>query len=439
MTVIGRRLIGDLVRWHAEKDRKPLLLRGARQVGKSWAVREWCRQNSLELVTINFEEQPRYAALFEGDLDVTRIVDDISAAAGVSLRSSQAVLFLDEIQVAPKAITALRYFYEKAPEICVVAAGSLIEFVLEEEGVPVGRVQSQFVFPFSFLEFLTALGKTGLVDVIQRFSLTDPKPISEFIHAEILAQLRLYYRIGGMPKVVARYLESSDMALVAREQSTLLQGYVDDIRKYARKADWSLLQLVFEKMGALAGGPQVKFTTIDPDSKSPQIRRALSALQQALILHTVLPTNAKQLPLAAHSNDKRFKLTFLDIGLLHHTIGFDWSVLPIDADLTDIADGRIAEQFVGQEFITTRSGQHRYKLHHWERPKIGSEAEVDFVIEYDGRPVPIEVKSGKAGRLKSLEIYIEELQPKHAFVLSQRNVETLGNVTFLPLYMACKF
>lgn len=436
MANIPRKLISDLSAWHKSPDRKPMLIRGARQVGKTWAVAEWCRQESLRLVTINFEEQPRYAALFEKDLDIDRIVDEISLSFSVSLRDPDCVLFIDEIQRAPKAIAALRYFYEKRPDIVVLAAGSLVEFVLEEQGVPVGRVESRFVFPLSFTEFLTALGKQALAAAISSFSIDQPRPFSDFIHAELLSLLKLYYRIGGMPKVVSAYLNTRDMMVVSQEQGILMRGYIDDLRKYARKADWALLEIVFQKMGQIAGGPQVKFTSIDSHAKSTQVRRALLALQRALMLHKILPAHTDRLPLKAHAVDKLFKLTFLDIGLLHHLMGFDWTIVSPDADLTDVADGKFAEQFVAQEIITTRSGIDEYALHCWARPRAGSEAEVDFVVEYKNRPIPVEVKSGEKGQLKSLNLYLKELRPPMAFVLSQRNVEHRDEITFLPLYLA---
>lgn len=250
--------------------------------------------------------------------------------------------------------------------------------------------------------------------------------------------LKLYYRIGGMPKVVSAYLDTEDFSKVAQEQAMILQGYRDDFRKYARKADWALLNLIFDKMGSLAGASSVKFSSIDDRSKSTQVRRAFMALNQAMIIHKILPTHTRQLPLAAHANDKKFKVSFLDIGLLHHFLGFDWRSVPIDADLTDIASGRFAEQFVSQEIITERSGLSNYLLHYWDRARPGSEAEVDFVVEYKGAPVPIEVKSGAKGRLRSLKKYCEELEPSSAFVLSQRNVERSENLFFLPLYLAAK-
>lgn len=436
MLTIPRKFFQELTNWSRQPDRRPLLVRGARQVGKTWGVQQWCKEQSLKLISINLEEQPKFIKLFEEDLDVNRIVDELSLFFGVSLRDPGTVLFFDEIQKAPKAITALRYFYEKAPELLVIAAGSLIEFVLESEGLPVGRVQSLYVSPVTFTEFLKALGKSGLSEFIESYSLADLKPIPSLLHDEILSCLKLYYRIGGMPKAIAGYLNSKDMRLVADEQSLIIRGYSDDFRKYARKVDWALLETIFQKMGMLAGGAQVKFSSIDSQAKSMQIRRALTALQQALIIHKIYPTHTDRLPLNAHSLDKRFKISFIDIGLLHHLLGFNWQIVDPQADLTDVADGRFAEQFVAQEILTARSSNSLYTLHYWERPAKGAEAEVDFVVEHENLPAPIEVKSCVSGRLKSLKLYQEALKPTKSFVLSQRNVSTEGPTIFLPLYLA---
>ena len=432
---LKRRLFNDLSRWARSGDRRPLLLRGARQVGKTWAVEEWCRLESRKLVAINFEEQPQFARLFEADLNVQRIVDETSLAFDASFASPGTVLFFDEIQKAPKALTALRYFYEKRPDIVIVAAGSLVEFVLEEAGLPVGRVQSKFVYPLSFVEFLGAVGKPGLARAIEGFDIDSPESFSDVIHGELLSALRLYFQVGGMPKVIRAYLENRELRAAANEQSILVRGYVDDFRKYAKTADWDLLEIIFQKMGVIAGGAAVKFSTIDSHAKSVQVRRALLALEKALIVHKIRPTQAKALPLAVHAKDKNFKLAFLDIGLLHHLVGFDWTKLD-PTDLTDVADGRFAEQFVAQEIITARSDVDHYRLHHWSRDQPGSEAEVDFVVEHNNRPAPVEVKSGKRGRLRSLDLYLQETKAPVGYVLSQRNVERLDNVTFLPLYLA---
>lgn len=233
----------------------------------------------------------------------------------------------------------------------------MIEFALENEGLPVGRIHSQFVYPLTFVEFLDAIGREELANIVRQFLVEDLNPIPMVIHEELLAQLKVYFRIGGLPKVVATYVASQDLAKVSAEQEILVRGYINDFRKYSQKSDWTLLESIFEKMGELAGGSQVKFSKVAPNVNSIQARRALS---MAMVAHKILPVHTSQLPLAAHAVDKRFKLAFLDIGLLHNLLGFDWRRLPDKVDLTDVADGRLAEQFVAQELIASR-GKKRSK------------------------------------------------------------------------------
>ena len=310
--------------------------------------------------------------------------------------------------------------------------------MLEEYGLPVGRVKSLFMFPLTFSEFLKALGKVGLAEFLNKFTLDSVTNFPEIIHQEILSFLKLYFKLGGMPKVVSTYIKTNDITKAFEEQALILQGYKDDFRKYAKKTDWVLLESIFTKMGQIAGGSHIKFSKIDPELKSLQIRRALTALEHALIFHKISATHCKKLPLSAHAEEKRFKITFLDIGLLHHLLGFDWKQISLDSDLTNIADGRFAEQFVAQEIVATKSNISRYALHYWSREQAGAESEVDFVIELNNKPVPIEVKSGVKGKLRSLAYYIKELAPEITLVLSQRNVQKLDNMYFLPMYLVGK-
>ena len=436
MTLKRPKLFNKLSNWKNQKDRKPLLLRGARQVGKSWGVKLWCESQNLNLIIINFEEYPKYVAIFEQDLDIDRIINEITILTNSSPRESNTVLFLDEIQKAPKAILALRYFYEKAPQVLVLAAGSLVEFVIEEHGLPVGRVESLFLYPLTFSEFLIANSEQGLSELIENFDVEKATILSDVIHRKLLSNLLLYFRLGGMPKVISKYIETKDILRAGIEQSIIIQGYRDDFRKYAKQADWVLLENIFSKLSDLVGGAQVKFSLISKEHKSIQVRRAIVALEQALLIHKIKPSSANKLPIAAQAIDSKFKLAFLDIGLLHHLLGFDWSRIPLDSDLTDIAEGKFAEQFVAQELLASRSEHSRYLLHYWNRDVPGSEAEVDFLVEYNNQVTPIEVKSGQRGRLKSLNLYFQENNPKRSFVLSQRNIEKYEKIDFIPLYLA---
>lgn len=435
---INRKVYEHLTAWHNNAQRRPLLLRGARLVGKSHSVRTWAKNSGLELIEINFEEQPRFKELFEKNLDPIRILDELSVLLNRSMRLKNCLLFFDEIQSAPKALTALRYFYEKLPETLVVAAGSLLEFVIQEQGFPVGRVESLYLFPLSFFEFIEALGQKKLIEFLDSYSIDSGKQIPTLIHEELLKLLQLYYRIGGMPKVIASYLETKDYSTVSREQNIILSGYRDDFEKYASRAEWATLNTVFRKIPDLVSKTRVKFNSVDLSLNSLQVRRAIELLEHALVITRVYPSHTNKLPLEASAQEKFFKLVFLDIGLLHLMLGFDWNSLEENFDLTDICNGKFAEQFVAQELIATRSEHSRYRPHYWDRPKTGSSAEVDFVIEHKGHPAPLEVKSGTRGRLRSLDQYIKEFKPKKAFVSSQRNRESMSDIELVPLYLVSK-
>jgi predicted AAA+ superfamily ATPase len=431
------RLFGSkLDGWLGHNDRRPLIVRGARQVGKSHAIRHWARRTFGDdgVLEINLEESPRFRKVFSGDLSADRIIDELNLLTGFNLRLPRRLLFIDEIQAVPSAITALRFFYEQRPQLPVVAAGSLLEFALEEQGAPVGRVEYLHLFPLSFREFLSALNKDALSQFIAAAPL-DQK-ISESVHAELLSLLRLYMRIGGMPKAVSAYVETRDIKEVAREQKLVLGTYQDDFSKYARKSQTETLYTLFNRIPHIVGTQRVQYRRIDRDIRIEKIKRSIELLQRARVISRVTCSLARQLPLRLEEKYEFFKLVFLDIGLLGHALGFDWQSVDPDEDLSTLSAGKFAEQFVGQELLAERSSDALYQLHYWDRVTPGSSAELDYVIEHNGKVVPLEVKSGMQGSLKSLHNYIAEYSPQQAFVLSQRNIEQLGAIHWIPLYLA---
>lgn len=422
--------------WRQSQLRKPLLLRGARQVGKSYAVRTWGKRNFGEdnFVEINLEEKPQLKTIFEKDSDPDRIIDDLNFTLGKNLRKPNVLLFIDEIQFCPQAITALRYFYEKHPELYVIAAGSLIEFVLAELSFPVGRIESHFMFPLTFIEFLEAIGKSHLKNFLISHNLTEP--VMELVHQELLSLLRFYCRIGGMPEAISAYLQSKDFGTVSRVHSVLLQSYEDDFNKYAKKTDWDTLISTYKTIPSFVCRGNLKYSHIDSNVRGEKIKKCVNLLEHARILSKIVSTTASKLPLVAASKRNIFKILFLDVGLLQHAMGFDWRELSPEAEITTICDGAFAEQFIGQELLATRSLFSLYSLHYWQRNKHGSEAEVDYIVEHNNNPCPLEIKSGVKGSLRSLHRYIEELKPERAFVLSQQNISNNGIIAWLPLYLA---
>ena len=434
MIELKRDIEKSLERWRVQHGRKPLLVRGARQVGKSYTITTWARRSFERVVVLNLEERPQFRQLFAKDLAADRMLDEINLLTGVNLRLPNSLLFIDEIQTCPAAITGLRYFYENMPGLFVIAAGSLIEFILQEIGFPVGRVESMYMFPLTFYEYMSATGRQALRERLESERWKEPVP--DLLHRSLLDDLRAYCRIGGMPKPLATYLETRDYTDASREHATLLQAYTDDFAKYSKRSDWQMLREVFERLPQFVARTRVKYSQLAPGGRCEKIKRELALLEYAHLAEPVTATYAAKLPLHAAAKPNFFKLLFLDIGLLQHALGFDWRSLPLDVDITSLCDGCFAEQFVGQQILAARSLETRYTLHYWDRHAPGADAEVDYVIEHEGNVTPVEVKSGVRGTLKSLARYNKEFQPRSAVVLSQRNVERADNITWVPLYFA---
>lgn len=426
-----RYLSAQLSEWYHHVDRKPLIVRGARQVGKTFAIRSWGRKTVENFVEINFEERPSLIQLFDQDLVVDHLLDELTLAMGVDLRKPSTLIFFDEIQEAPKALTALRYFYEKAPHLPIIAAGSLIEFVLSEISMPVGRVESLELYPLTFFEFLDAVGREELSRYIEQLPLG--KAVSAVAHRELLLQLKKYFYVGGMPGVVSAYVQSSSLPEASKVHEQILTVYEDDFAKYAERADWQALRLVFQRTPAFVGDTRVKYSRFDREIRSGKIKRALLLLSTARIISKVQVVHSPKPPLKAHAKPDFFKLIFLDIGLMQSSLGVDWQRIPFNQELTTLFDGALAEQFVGQEL---RAHGQEKELYYWERNKHGSDAEVDYLIQSGEGIIPIEVKSGAKGTFKSLQRYVDEEQPPAAYVLSHKNYEKNDVFVYVPLYRA---
>jgi predicted AAA+ superfamily ATPase len=423
--------------WLAKPDRKPLLIRGARQVGKSFLVRMWAEKNigAEQTLEINLEEQPRLRDLFKRSLDPLDIMRELHALTGFEFKEGS-LLFIDEIQSCPEALTALRYFYEKRPQQLVIAAGSLLEFILEEISFPVGRVQSLYMFPMSFSEFVAAVRGSELRDRLMRLSTTDPAPT--LLHEELSALMRLYFKVGGMPKVVSAYVAGEDFALatVATEQREILQDYSDDLGKLSKRVAWDVLQVVYSRLPSFMLMSNIKLSKLGDGLRAEKVRAALRLFELAHIVTKANSSSASKPPLESLADPSRCKYAFLDIGLLQSALGFDWSRLTPDADLLEIYSGVFAEQFVAQELLCSQDLFTKPRLYYWDRSVKGSEAEVDFLIEVDSEIMPLEVKNSSRGRLKSLLLYLKEMSLTHGIILSQRNIEERDGLKWLPLYLA---
>ncbi|MEY4064437.1 MAG: hypothetical protein RIR26_645 [Pseudomonadota bacterium] len=431
---ITRNIEGKLKAWFESQRRKPLLLRGARQVGKTFSVRSFARKHGLQLVEINFEKKPSARKIFEGDLTPSKIVAQLEILEKKEIKAEKTLLFFDEIQECPKAITALRYFYEDAPQFAVVAAGSLLEFVLGTFSFPVGRVQFLQMHPLTFREFLAARGYENILPHLPEFpslKMDLAKPIADVVAEE----LRNYFVVGGLPDAVSAFLETNSYLAVADVHDNLMTAYLDDIRKYA-KGD-----LQMENARALLAnifghvGQQVNYTLFGQGDNVKRTKKSIDLLCQALLIHKVRQSSPHELPLGASATEKNFKVVFLDIGLGQRMAGKDASEIIGAADALSLFDGLLAEQFVGQELIgesvTASESGH---LFYWARNAKSSSAEVDYLVVRKGQVWPVEVKAGKSGTLKSLHLYLKECSGRGIVMQDLHAVQEQSNLVFCPLY-----
>ena len=388
--------------WYRKQWRKPLVLRGARQVGKSTLVRIFAEKKGLVLNEINLERN-----LFLNDVfrttDTSLILGELEALSGKSIRAENSILFLDEIQATPYALQALRYFFEDMPDLPVIAAGSLLEFTLADHhfSMPVGRIEYFHLYPLSFSEYLTAL-EPGLVRYLEELDLNG---VPAAAHQKLLQRQREYFFIGGMPEAVARYKESGSLAEAATVHRTIVNTYQDDFAKYARQQDLALLQKVFSAIPRRLG-QKTKYSNISREERTKKIKDTISLLAMARVCHPVYHSHCTGVPLNADIDELTYKLIFLDIALAGHICGIDWLTISSYDDLRLINEGGLAEQFVGQHLLDLNKGIDPPRLHYWLRQRKSANAEVDYVISRGDMVVPIEVKSGKSGSLKSLHQFV---------------------------------
>ncbi len=419
--------------WKTSRVRQPLLVRGARQVGKTHSVISFGNRAFGNIVALNFEERPEFCRCFS-DFDPRAIIDRISILTRETIIPGETLLFLDEIQECPRAITALRYFDEKMPNLHVIGAGSLVEFALRAEGfqMPVGRVQSFYMGPMSFEEFLISADEGRLVDYLRTVDLKTG--ISAVMSERLEHLFRQYLLIGGMPRVVDAYRKRVPMGEMQRLQAGLLRSYADDFAKYASTAKHKYLKAVYESAPRMIGR-RYQYSQVNPAIASKFLKEALGLLNDARILFRICHASGAGVPLLATINERKFKIAFLDVGLMQNALGIQASIVSEKAVL-QINAGALAEQFVAQELLAHADATVDQKLHFWNREVRGSNAEVDYLIEIDGQPIPVEVKSGARGSLKSMRQFLKEYpNTSHGIRYSQHELSYHDQILSIPLTM----
>jgi len=427
-----RYVMSDLIYWVNNKRRKPLLIRGARQVGKSWLVDKLGKEKFEFYLKIDFEKNRDFISLFEGDLEPQKICSELGIRTGVEISAGSTLLFFDEIQACPRAIMALRYFYEKMPDLHVIAAGSLLEFALSDISFPVGRIQMLEIHPMNFSEFLLALGYKQAAQLVN----TPVAPVSESTHEFLSEQLRIYWLVGGMPESVMVYAQDRMLLNAVNVQDEIINTYRMDFMKYKPKTDIECLNAVFSSTAAKVG-QQIKYTGLANNFSIPTIRKAYESLLMARTAYKVKSLSSIGIPLEVGSSEKKFKNIFLDIGLMNRVMGVDYNEVFTHANLLSVYRGQLAEQYVGQEFVVAADQQ----LYYWSRDAKSSSAELDYVWISDHQIYPIEVKDGPSGKLRSLHLYRSTWHPSLSLVFHGGPSHVLKDekIFFLPLYFAGAF
>jgi uncharacterized protein len=423
----------DLKEWKNSNNRKPLILRGARQVGKTYILKEFAKSNFQNFIYVNFEEQKSTKSLFENNLDPHRIISDLSLLHEKTIDPTKTLIIFDEIQACQDALNSLKYFHEKANNYHIIAAGSLLGVKMgESRGFPVGQIQFLDLYPLSFFEFLNALRKDAYRSELEKIKLGDS--ISEIIHEEVLKLLRLYFVIGGMPAVVKSYRDNSDLFLARTLQNELLNGYKSDFAKYASLGTAIKISNIWESIPAQLAKDNKKFIfkVVTEGARAREYEMALTWLIDAGLIYKLENIETSLVPLIAHKNRNIFKIFFLDIGLLGAFCNLHPSLALDDEKLFSSFNGAIAENFVMQELIFSKKSQIGY----WTSAGI---AEVDFIFEYKNNIYPLEVKYGTDKRKKSLKVYADKYTPRILSRVSRRNLKLDGNVLNYPLYLISRF
>jgi predicted AAA+ superfamily ATPase len=424
-----------LTKWSKSEKRKVLLVRGARQVGKTYSIRRLgeCFQHFLE---VNFEEEKEIKSFFSSSLNPAEIVEKLSAYYSTPIVPGKTLVFFDEIQSCPEAMSSLRFFYEKMPELHVAAAGSLLEFALEEiPSMGVGRITSLFMYSMSFIEFLNALGEHGLVTMLAKADLETP--LDEAFHNRLVDRLKTYLTIGGMPEVVQRYVDSRDLLECQTVLDDLIVSFMDDFAKYKHKTSVERLEEVFRNI-ALQSGQKFKYSTIDKHVSSGLYKEALNLLVKAGVVHKIYHTSAQGLPLGAQVNEKKFKACLFDIGLHQRLMGLELSELLVAYDFKQINRGGLLEVFAGLELIAYGNPRVKQALYYWHREARSSNAEVDYVIQRYNQVVPIEVKAGTKGQMQSMHLFLQKRNLDYGIRLSLENFCQYDNIQVYPVYAISK-
>ena len=430
ISYIKRDVDEDLSAWKNEKNRKVLLLRGARQVGKSSSVRNLALQFE-HFLEINFERDRVSQDLFNGDLHVQNICGNLSALHNIPIIPGRTLVFFDEIQSCPNVISSLRFFYEDYPQLHVIAAGSLLEFALEAlPSFGVGRIRSVFMYPFSYKEFLQGCGENALWDMVKEAA--PEKPLLEPFHRKCLEFLRKFLITGGMPAVVADYIENGQLYDSQKILDDLINTLKTDFSKYKKRLPDLRIATVFDAVVS-QNGNRFNYSKV-ASLNIRQVKECMELLQKADLVIPVIHSSSNALPLGGEVNTKKQKFILLDTGMSQRLQGLQLSDILLGDNISFVDKGAIAEQFVGLELIKSSSCFSQESLYFWSREKPQSNAEIDYVIQRNTRIIPVEIKSGSSGKMQSMHAFLENKKLEYGIRSSLENFSVYGRIKVYPLY-----
>lgn len=431
MDYCNRNIDRELMVWKEDAERMPLLIRGARQVGKTSTIRQFGK-SFHHYVEIDLNQNATLHKVFAEDISPQEICRRISYLVNKPIIPGETLLFIDEIQACPEAINKLRYFYEQYPELHLIAAGSLLEFVLADlPSFGVGRVRSLFMYPFSFEEFLRANGEELLIEAY--VSSNPDAPLPEVVHTRIVNRLKTFMLTGGMPKVVSTFVKTQDLKKCQRVLTDLVVSYRDDFKKYRKRISEQRISMVLDAVAQHKSGRFV-YSNVNDNLSLAQVKLTLDLLAKAGLVYPVVHTSANGIPLGAELNERYQRMSVFDTGILQCLLGADLAKMSLMDNADMVNKGALAETFVASELIKAASCYERQRLYCWHREKKDSQAEVDFVVQTGQEIVPIEVKSGSIGKMKSLRIFLSEKGYRYGVRTSMENFARYDNIRVYPLY-----
>jgi hypothetical protein len=422
---MNRFLIREMIVWKNSSNRKPLIIQGARQVGKTWLMKEFGKQEFQQVVYLNFESSSRLKNLFTIDFNIERIITIIEIETNQKITPENTLLIFDEIQEVEQGLTALKYFYEQAPQYYIVSAGSLLGISLQKEhSFPVGKVDFMRLYPMSFKEFLDNNNEVLLLEQLKGKNWE----VLSIFHGKLVSALRLYYFIGGMPEVVASYLENKDFEIVRALQKKLIIGYENDFAKYAPNVIVPKIKLVWNSLISQLAKENRKFIygQIKKGARAKEFEMAINWLVDAGLVLKVNRIEKPTLPLNAYADYDAFKLFLLDIGILNAIGNLDPKILLDKNTILEEFKGALTEQFVCQELIT------KSELYYWTASNAS--AEIDFLIQKHNEIIPIEVKAEENLKSKSLKVFVEKYGNKNAVRTSMSKYREEDWLKNIPLY-----